>query len=55
MDIALVRQKAEQEIAEEEFRSAVDKYKAKLKLKRSWLDKVFPYKVMVIKKEDLWA
>lgn len=51
INIEEVRAMAELEIYNEKFRSAVDDYKEKLKNKKSLFDKIFPYKILVIRKE----
>lgn len=52
MNIESVKQQALKEIEEEDFRKAVDKYKEELKIKKSFWDSIFPYKVIVIKKGE---
>lgn len=51
MDIEKVKQQAMFEIKEEDFRKEVEKVKQKIRSKCSFWDKVFPYKVLIIKKE----
>lgn len=53
MNLDDVKKQAQKELDEEYFKEAVEKYKIKLKTKRSIWDKVFPYKIMLIKKEKL--
>jgi len=45
-----VKRKAKQEIEEEDFRDEVEKYKARLRAKKSFIDLIFPYKIIVIRK-----
>ena len=52
MDIEKCKQQALREIQEEEFRVEVDKYKSEFKNRKSFLDKIFPYKLIIIKKES---
>lgn len=53
MDMKEIRAQAEKELEEERFKEAVEKYKEKLKKKRSFWDVIFPYKIVFIKKEDV--
>lgn len=53
LNIEEIRKSAENELYNEMFRQAVDEYKIKLKTKKSFWDKIFPYKIMVIKKGEL--
>lgn len=46
-----IRKAAEQELREEQFRAAVEKEKDRLRNRRPLWDKLFPYKVVLIKKE----
>ena len=47
-----IKAKALEEIKEETFRQAVDKYKDKLRDKKSLWNRLFPYKLVIIKKEQ---
>ena len=51
MDISKVKEQAEKELNEELFRKAVDEMKDKLRQKRSLWDKIFPYKIIFVRKE----
>jgi len=51
MNIEAIKKQALKEIQEEDFRKEVDKYKDKLRNHKSAWDKIFPYKIIVIKKE----
>ena len=51
MNIEEVKKSAKKELEEELFREAVVRYKEKLKTKRSLWDLIFPYKIVLIKKE----
>jgi len=53
MDIEKIKAEARKEIKEEDFRKAVDEYKAKLRSRKTIWDKIFPYKLMIVKKEKL--
>lgn len=46
-----IKAQAEKELQEEYFREAVEKYKEKLRNKRSVWDIVFPYRILIVKKE----
>jgi len=48
-----IREIAEAEYKEELFREEVDKYKEKLRTKRTFWDIVFPYNILIIKKESI--
>lgn len=52
MNIASVEKAAKEELDREEFRIAVEKCKAKLREKRaqSWLTKVFPWKIVIVRR-----
>lgn len=52
MDVAAIKAQAEKEIAEEKFRAAVEQYKEKLR-KKKWWDRLFPWRIMFIRKEVL--
>ena len=41
---------AKDEIKQEDFRKAVEEMKTKLRTKKSLLDKIFPYKIVFVKK-----
>lgn len=51
MDLNKVREQAKKELEEERFRKAVEDYKVKLKTKKSFLDKLFPYKILIVRKD----
>lgn len=53
LDVNKVKAQAEKELEEERFRAAVDKYKERLKNKRSFWDIIFPFKIVILKKEDV--
>lgn len=46
----LVKDMALKELHEEELRKQVEAYKQKLRSK-TWIDKIFPYKIIIVKKE----
>ena len=52
MDLDNIKKQAQQELEQERHRDAVKKYKEKLKNKKSIWDRIFPYKLIVIKKEN---
>ena len=45
-----IRNAANEEYRQELFREAVEKYKEQLRTRKSFWDRVFPYKLIVIKK-----
>lgn len=49
-ELAEIKLQAERELKEELFREAVEKYKTKLREKRSFWDRIFPWKIIVIRK-----
>lgn len=51
MELEYIKAQAKKEIEEELFRDAVDKYKEKLRNKKSIWDRVLPYKILIVKKE----
>ena len=53
MDIEKIKKQAWKEYEYEMFRDAVEKYKSRIKTKRSLWDKIFPYKILIVKKEEL--
>lgn len=46
-----IKEQALKEIQEEDFRVAVDKYKAKLR-KQKWWHKLIPFKIVIIRRES---
>lgn len=50
MDINKARMRAEREIKEEDFEAAVKDCKIKLRTKKSFFDKVFPWKISITRK-----
>ncbi len=53
MELELIKAQALKEIEQEDFKIAVDKYKKKLREKRSLWDLLFPWKIVILKKENL--
>ncbi len=51
LDFEKVKEIAQRELDEELFREEVEKYKTKLRNKRSLWDMVFPWKLLIVKKE----
>lgn len=47
-----VIKQAKLEYEQEKFREAVEKYKVKLRTKRSFWDRVFPYKIIILRKGE---
>jgi hypothetical protein len=50
MEISEIKEQALKEIAEEDFRKAVEQMKLKIRNKKSLWDRIFPYKVIFVKK-----
>ncbi len=46
-----VRREAQKEIDEEDFRSAVDRYKIKLR-ERKWWHRLMPFKVLIVRRDS---
>lgn len=53
MNLEEVKAQAEKEFQEEIFRVEVEKYKEKLRHYKSFWDKVWPWKILIIRKGDL--
>lgn len=51
MDIEDVKRQAHLEYEQELFREAVEKYKQKLRERRSWWDRIFPWRIIIVRKE----
>lgn len=51
LDFEAIKRQAEEEYQQELFRFAVEKYKEKLRAHVSIWDKLFPWKILIIKKE----
>ncbi len=51
MDIEDVKKQAKEELKVESFRKQVEAYKEKLRNKKTIWDRIFPYKVIILKKE----
>lgn len=51
MNIEEIKKIALDEIEQERLRDAIEQYKTKLRNKRSFLDKLFPFRIVIIKKE----
>lgn len=52
MDIEKIKELAQKEIQEEDFRLAINEYKIKLR-KAKWWHRLFPFKIVVIRREKL--
>ena len=53
MEAEAIMRQAKLELEEELFREKVEAYKQKLRQKRSFWDIIFPYKILIIKKENV--
>jgi hypothetical protein len=53
MDIEQIKKQARKEIAEEDFRKAVDEYKEKLRSRRSVWDRIMPFKIIILRKDKI--
>lgn len=52
MDLNKIREQAQKELEEERYRAAVDKEKERLRNKKSLWDRIFPYKIIILKKGE---
>ena len=52
MNLEEIKKQARKEIEEDDYRQAVDKYKEKLRDKRKFWNKVFPWKIIIIRKDQ---
>lgn len=52
MDLEEIKKQALKELEQDDFRRAVEQYKRKLQQESLW-DRIFPYKIVIIKKEKL--
>lgn len=50
MDIEKIKKQAQIEIYEEDFAEAVRDYKVKIRTRKSLFDKIFPWKILIIRK-----
>ncbi len=50
MDISKVKKQAQIEIYEEDFAEAVEDYKIKIRTRKSFFDKIFPWKILIVRK-----
>lgn len=50
MSIQDIKEQAEREIAEENRRKAVDEYKARLRIKKTVWEKIFPIKIIITRR-----
>ncbi len=53
MNIEEIKKQAKAELVEETFRKQVELYKEKLRNKKTIWDRIFPYKVIILKKENV--
>jgi hypothetical protein len=54
MDLEIIKKQAIEEVRQEEYRAAVEQYKKQLREYRSLWDRIFPYKIIFIRKENPW-
>lgn len=52
MHITEILEQAKKEIYEEDFKRAVEKMKIKIRTKKTLLDRIFPYKIVLVKKHE---
>lgn len=52
MDIEKIKKQAMEELKEEKFRKEVEKYKQKLKERRTLWEKLFPFKIIIIRRNQ---
>lgn len=52
MNLQEIKATAEKEYQDELFREAVERYKQRLRTKKTVWDYIFPYKIVLIKKGD---
>lgn len=45
-----IKEQASKELAEEAFKIAVAQHKEKLRNKKSWINKLFPFKLVIIRR-----
>jgi len=50
-DLSEIKKQAELEVREELFRKRVEAYKTKIRNRRTVWDRVFPWKIIIVKKE----
>lgn len=50
-DIDTIKATALREVRQEQFREAVEKEKQRLREHRSFIDRIFPYSIIIVKKE----
>jgi len=55
IDIEKVKKQAKAELEVEAFAAAVEKYKEKLRNKKSLWDRIFPWKIVILRKGDINA
>jgi len=55
MNLEAVKLQAKKELEEEKFRLAVEQYKVKLRKRRPLWDRVFPWKIIILRKEKFDA
>ena len=51
MDLNRIKEQATKELKEEEFRKEVEKYKEKLRSQKGFWVRLFPYRILIIRKE----
>lgn len=50
-DLEQIKRQAQAELENEQFREAVESYKEKLKTKRSLLDRLLPFKILIVRRK----
>lgn len=53
LDLEAIKKTAHLEYEQERFKKAVEEYKAKLKSRNRFWDRLWPWKIIVLKKERL--
>ncbi len=51
MNMEAIKKQAELELAAEDFNVAVEKYKVKLRSKKTVWDRVWPFKIIILRKD----
>jgi hypothetical protein len=53
LDVTVIAAQAQAELYDELFREAVEKYKAKLRAKKSVWDRIFPWRIVFVRKPNV--
>lgn len=51
MNLEQIKRQAEEEFKHELFREAVEKYKAKLRQRKTLWDRIFPWRIIILRKD----